>query len=152
MPLLNRESAIARLASDKARQMTQLLLDPARVRARTGNARIYASLAEASCREPIESILAKNGQKVPAVVRPIDSDPPHDYEVIAGSQRRWPISSLRANSYLDMVFVAPVLTLDGQSQTCKIARVRTCQALEPAQSYATTFTSYYSGDRMRTVE
>ena len=37
--LLGRESALARVASGEVRQVTQLLLDPARVRVWPGNAR-----------------------------------------------------------------------------------------------------------------
>lgn len=42
--LLARESALARVASGQVRQVTQLLLDPARVRIWPGNARLYAHL------------------------------------------------------------------------------------------------------------
>jgi ParB family transcriptional regulator, chromosome partitioning protein len=48
MTLLNRESAIARVASGEVRQVTQLLLDPTRVRIWPGNARVYGNLTEAS--------------------------------------------------------------------------------------------------------
>ena len=62
--LLGRESALARVASGEVRQVTQLLLDPARVRIWPGNARSYAHLTEAGCRELIDSIIAEGGQKV----------------------------------------------------------------------------------------
>lgn len=46
--LLGRESALARVASGEVRQVTQLMLDPARVRVWPGNARSYAHLSEES--------------------------------------------------------------------------------------------------------
>ena len=46
--LLARESAIARVASGEVRQVTQLLLDPSRVRVWPGNARSYEHLTEES--------------------------------------------------------------------------------------------------------
>ena len=104
--LLGRESALARVASGEVRQVTQLLLDPSRVRIWPGHARSYAHLSEESCRELIDSLIAEGGQKVPAVVRRVEGDPDHDYEVIAGTRRHWSISWLRAHSYPDMVFVA----------------------------------------------
>jgi ParB family chromosome partitioning protein len=63
--LLNRESALARVASGEVRQVTQLLLDPARVRVWAGNARSYAHLSEESCRELIDSIIAEGARKCP---------------------------------------------------------------------------------------
>ena len=113
--LLGRESALARVASGEVRQVTQLLLDPARVRIWPGNARSYAHLSEESCRELIDSIVAEGGQKVPAVVRRVEGDPAHDYEVIAGTRRHWSISWLRAHSYPDMMFVAQVAVLDDEA-------------------------------------
>ena len=79
------QPAIAHVASGDVRHVTQLLLDPARVRIWPGNARSYAHLSKESCRELIDSIIAEGGQKVPAVVRRIVGDPDHDYEVIAGT-------------------------------------------------------------------
>ena len=46
--LLGRESALARVVSGEVRQVTQLLLDPARVRVWPGNARSYQHLSEES--------------------------------------------------------------------------------------------------------
>ena len=68
MTLLARESALARVAAGEVKQVTQLLLNPARVRIWEGNARHQQSLNEASCRDLIDSILAEGGQKVPVVV------------------------------------------------------------------------------------
>ena len=59
--LLGRESALARVASGEVRQVTQLLLDPARVRIWPGNARAYTHLSEENCRELIDSIVAEGG-------------------------------------------------------------------------------------------
>jgi ParB family chromosome partitioning protein len=52
---------------------------------------------------------------VPAVVRRVEGDPDHDYEVIAGTRRHWSIRWLRANSYPDMMFVAQVAQLDDEA-------------------------------------
>lgn len=97
------------------RQVTQLLLDPARVRIWPGNAWLYAHLNADNCVELIDSIIAEGGQKVPALVRRVEDDPDHDYEIIAGTRRHWSISWLRANSYPDIVFVAQVAQLDDEA-------------------------------------
>ena len=66
--LLGRESALARVASGEVRQVTQIALDPARVRPWAGNARSYGHLSEENCRDLIDAIIAEGGQKVPAIV------------------------------------------------------------------------------------
>jgi len=129
--LLGRESALARVASGEVRQVTQLLLDPARVRVWSVNARSHAHLSEESCRELIDSLVAEGGQKVPAVVRRVEGDPDHDYEVIAGTRRHWSVSWLRTHSYPDVRFLAQVADLGvgmrSVSPTSKTGPVRMCR-------------------------
>jgi len=154
--LLGRESALARVASGEVRQVTQMLLDPARVRVWPGNARSYAHLSEESCRELIDSIIAEGGQKVPAVVRRIENDPAHDYEVIAGTRRHWVISWLRANSYPDMQFVAQVAVLDDEA-AFRLADIenrarKDVSDLERARNYAEALKAHYGNHLTRMAE
>jgi len=154
--LLGRESALARLANGEVRQVTQLLLDPARVRVWPGNARHYAHLTEDNCRELIDSIIAEGGQKVPAVVRRIEGDPDHDYEVIAGTRRHWSISWLRRHSYPDMQFVAQVATLDDEA-AFRLADLenrarKDVSDLERARNYAQALASHYGSHLTRMAE
>lgn len=154
--LLGRESALARVASGEVRQVTQLLLDPARVRVWPGNARNYALLSQESCRELIDSIIAEGGQKVPAVVRRIEGDPDHDYEVIAGTRRHWSISWLRANSYPDMVFVAQVAQLDDEAAFRLADLENRARAdvsdWERARNYLAALTTHYGNHQTRMAE
>ncbi|WP_313804523.1 ParB/RepB/Spo0J family partition protein [Sphingobium sp.] len=154
--LLGRESALARLASGEVRQVTQLLLDPAKVRIWSGNARHQAHLNEENCRELIDSIIAEGGQKVPAVVRRIEDDPDHDYEVIAGTRRHWSISWLRANSYSDMMFVAQVAQLDDEA-AFRLADLenrarKDVSDLERARNYAEALKAHYGSHLTRMAE
>ena len=154
--LLGRESALARVASGEVRQVTQLLLDPARVRPWAGNARSYAHLSEESCRELIDSIIAEGGQKVPAVVRRIEGDADHDYEVIAGTRRHWAISWLRAHSYPDMQFVAQVAQLDDEA-AFRLADLenrarKDVSDLERARNYAAALKDHYGNHQGRMAE
>jgi ParB family chromosome partitioning protein len=154
--LLGRESALARVASGEVRQVTQLLLDPARVRIWPGNARIYAHLSEENCRELIDSIVAEGGQKVPAVVRRVEGDPAHDYEVIAGTRRHWSISWLRSHSYPEMMFVAQVASLDDEA-AFRLAdlenRARSdVSDLERARNYAEALKTHYGNHLTRMAE
>jgi ParB family chromosome partitioning protein len=154
--LLARESALARVASGEVRQVTQLLLDPARVRIWPGNARSYAHLTEAGCRELIDSIIAEGGQKVPAVVRRIEGDPDHEFEVIAGTRRHWSISWLRAHSYPEMQFVAQVAVLDDEA-AFRLADLENrarqdVSDLERARNYAAALRSHYGNHLTRMAE
>ncbi len=154
--LLGRESALARVASGEVRQVTQLLLDPARVRIWPGNARSYAHLTEAGCRELIDSIIAEGGQKVPAVVRRVEDDAEYDYEVIAGTRRHWSISWLRANNYPDMRFVAQVATLDDEAAFRLADLENRARAdvsdLERARNYAAALKTHYGNHATRMAE
>ncbi len=154
--LLGRESALARVASGEVRQVTQLLLDPARVRVWKGNARSYEHLSQESCGELIDSIIAEGGQKVPAVVRRVEGDPDHDFEVIAGTRRHWSISWLRANSYPDMQFVAQVVVLDDEA-AFRLADLenrarKDVSDLERARNYATALYDHYGNHMSRMAE
>ncbi len=154
--LLGRESALARVASGEVRQVTQLLLDPARVRVWPGNARSYDHLSEESCRELIDSIIAEGGQKVPAVVRRIDGDPDHDFEVIAGTRRHWSIAWLRAHSYPEMHFVAQVVQLDDEA-AFRLADLenrarKDVSDLERARNYAEALKQHYGNHMTRMAE
>ena len=154
--LLARESALARVASGEVRQVTQLLLDPARVRVWSGNARSYAHLSEESCRELIDSIIAEGGQKVPAVVRRIEGDSSHDYEVIAGTRRHWSISWLRAHSYPEMQFVAQIAALDDEAAFRLADLENRARAdvsdLERARNYAAALKAHYGNHMTRMAE
>ena len=148
--LLDRESALARLATGQVKQVTQLLLDPARVRIWPGNARHQASLTEENCRDLIDSIVAEGGQKVPVVVRRVGDDPAYDYELIAGTRRHWSISWLRANNYPETQLLAQVQNLDNES-AFRLADLenrarRDVSDFERARNYREALQSYY-GDR-----
>lgn len=148
--LLDRESALARIATGEVKQVTQLLLDPARVRIWPGNARHQASLTEESCRDLIDSIIAEGGQKVPVVVRRVTDDEAYDYELIAGTRRHWSISWLRANNYPETQLLAQVQNLDNES-AFRLADLenrarRDVSDFERARNYREALQSYY-GDR-----
>ncbi|MDE1917806.1 MAG: ParB/RepB/Spo0J family partition protein [Sphingomonadales bacterium] len=154
--LLGRESALARVASGEVRQVTQLLLDPAKVRVWKGNARSYEHLSEASCQELIDSIVAEGGQKVPAIVRRIEGDADHEYEVIAGTRRHWSISWLRAHSYPDMMFVAQVAQLDDEA-AFRLADLenrarKDVSDLERARNYLAALQTHYGSHQSRMAE
>lgn len=156
LSLLGRESALARVASGEVRQVTQLLINPARVRLWAGNARIQERLSVESVRDLIDSILAEGGQKVPVVVRHVSGDPDYDYEVIAGTRRHFAISWLRANSYPEMKLLAQVADLDDEA-AFRLADVenrarKDVSDIERARNYAAALETHYGGKAARMAE
>ena len=156
MSLLGRESALARVASGEVKQVTQLLVDPARVRIWSGNARIQSRLSEDNCRDLIDSIISEGGQKVPAVVRRVLHDEAFDYEVIAGTRRHFAISWLRANSYPDMKLLAQVAEIDDEA-AFRLADIenrarKDVSDIERARNYAAAISEHYAGKQRRMAE
>jgi ParB family chromosome partitioning protein len=156
MSLLGRENALARVASGEVRQVTQLLIDPARVRVWAGNARVQAQLNEANCRDLIDSIVAEGGQRVPAVVRRMEGDNTHDYELVAGTRRHFAICWLRTNSYPDMKLLAQVADLDDEA-AFRLADIenrarKDISDIERARNYAAALGSHYGGKAVRMAE
>ena len=156
MTLLNRENALARVASGEVRQVTELRLDPARCRIWPGNGRIYAKLNEAACRDLIDSLIAEGGQKVPAVVRRIQGDPDHDYEVLAGTRRHWSVSWLRANHYPDIAFLAQIHEMDDEA-AFRLADIenrarKDLSDIERARNYRDALSAHYGGVQARMAE
>lgn len=154
--LLSRESALARVATGEVRQVTQLLLDPARVRIWPGNARSYDHLTEETCRELIESIIAEGGQKVPAIVRRVEGDAQYEFEVIAGTRRHWSITWLRQHSYPEMQFVAQVVQIDDEA-AFRLAdlenRARSdVSDMERARNYAQALKDHYGNHQTRMAD
>jgi ParB family chromosome partitioning protein len=156
LSLLGRENALARVASGEVRQITQLQLDPARVKVWAGNARIQSQLNEDNCRDLIDSIRAEGGQKVAAVVRHLQGDPQYDYELIAGTRRHFSISWLRANSYPDMKLLAQVADLDDEA-AFRLADIenrarKDISDIERAKNYAEAIELHYGGRAVRMAE
>lgn len=154
--LLGRESALARIATGEVKQVTQLMLDPARVRVWGGNARVYSGLSEENCRELIDSIIAEGGQKVPAVVRRIDGDPEYEFEVVAGTRRHFSVSWLRAHSYPEMTFLAQVAALDDEAAFRLADLENRARAdisdIERAKNYSLALHDHYGGHLTRMAE
>jgi ParB family chromosome partitioning protein len=154
--LLGRQSALARIATGEVRQITQLLLDPSRVRIWPGNPRLQEQLDEESARDLIDSIIAEGGLKVPVVVRRLDDDPEHDYELIAGTRRHFAIRWLRANSYPDMRLLAQLVDWNDEA-AFRFADIENraradISDLERARSYAQALEAHYGGHQSRMAE
>lgn len=154
--ILTRTNTIERLASGELRQVTEMRLDPARCRIWKGNARRYEMLNEVSCSDLIDSIISDGGQKIPAIVRRVQDNPEHEFEVIVGTRRHWTITWLRKNNYPEMIFIARLENLDDEA-AFRLADLenrarKDVSDLERAWNYKLALTTYYGGRQKSMAE
>ena len=149
--LSSRMSALGSALGSDTRVQTQRLIDPARCRIWSGNARIYEQLTLEQCQDLIDNLIAEGGQKIPAVVRPVRDEPGIDYEVICGARRHWSISWLRAHNYPEMKFLVAVQDMDDEAafrlQDLENRERQDISDYERARSYALALHSYYDGQQ-----
>lgn len=120
-----------------------------------GNARDYSMLDEHRLRSLIDSILAENGNRIPAVVRKT-SNPDRPYELIIGTRRHWAIAWLNANHYPDIDLVAIVEDIDDEA-AFRLADIENRERedisdLERGLNYKAAVDAYYGGVQLRMAE
>jgi len=120
-----------------------------------GNARDYSLLDEHRLRSLIDSILAENGNRIPAVVRKTtNSECP--YELVIGTRRHWAISWLNANHYPDIYLIAIVEDIDDEA-AFRLADIENRERedisdLERGLNYKAAVDTYYGGVQLRMAE
>ena len=132
-----------------AYEAMQFLVDPARVRIWSGNARGYSQLSVENCADLITSIAHEGMQKVAAIVRPVFDDAHYEYEVVAGARRHFAVSYLRAHGMPDLLYLVQVEILDDEAAFMLSDlenRVREgLSDVERARNYAVALDLYYDG-------
>jgi ParB family chromosome partitioning protein len=148
-PALEPESATPRKRDEWVFETMQFLVDPARVRIWSGNARVYGDLNADNCADLITSIAHEGMQKVAAIVRPVFDDALYEYEVIAGARRHFAVSFLRATTMPSLRFLVQVEILDDEaafrlSDLENRAR-KDVSDMERARNYAAALDDHYDG-------
>ncbi len=144
-----REATLAQMQEGSRVDETILLVDPEICRIWEFHDRDYAMLDRDRCNDLIESIIAQNEQQFPAIVRKIENDPVHKYEVIAGSRRHWSIKWLRANNYPDLKYKIKVVEAKDE-KAFRIAELengarKDISVFERGLSYHRALHMYYGG-------
>lgn len=152
--LTGRSNRLADLASGTVVNRTHELVDPARCRMWAGHNREYSLLNEQRCKDLIESIKAQGRQEMPAIVRRVQGDPIHVFEVICGARRHWTISWLRAHNYPDFKFLIDVREI-GDEEAFRLGDIENrarddLTDLERALDYLHALDAYYDG-RQKTM-
>ncbi len=103
--MASRSQTLARIASGKMVTDRTEWVDPARCRPWRLHNRDLEYLNEETCRDLIDAFLSAKKQRIPAIVRRLQNDPDHDYEIIAGVRRWWTVNWLRQHHYPDFEYL-----------------------------------------------
>jgi ParB family chromosome partitioning protein len=154
--LAGRENRLSELAAGTSVTRVQELVDPARCRIWEGHNRDYAALNEETCADLIESFKAEGRQNFPAIVRRVEGDPDHSFEVICGARRHWTVCWMRAHHQADFKFLIEPRELTDE-EAFRIADLenrsrRDLSDYERACDYARAVDRYYGGSQQRMAE
>jgi len=155
--LVDRENRLSQLSAGNAVTRFQEQVDPARCRIWEGHNRDYAALTEETCADLIESFKAEGRQNFPAIVRRVEGDPAHDWEVICGARRHWTVSWMRARTsgrifgFSSSRANSPTKKPSG-SPTSKTTAAATLSDYERARDYTRAVERYYGGSQQQMAE
>ena len=154
--LNTRDNRLAELAAGTAVTRMQELVDPSHCRIWEGHNRDYTNLNAETCADLIESFKAQGRQEVPAIVRRVQGDPPHEYEVICGARRHWTVAWMRAHDYPQFQFLVEPRELTDE-EAFRIADLenrsrRDLSDYERARDYARAVERYYGGSQQRMAD
>jgi ParB family chromosome partitioning protein len=146
---LNRSNALSDRLSGDIIEKTLLWVEPERCRMWSRHNRRYDLLNEIRCADLIESFKSQGQQEFPAIVRRIDNDPDHDYEVICGARRHWTVAWLRKHNYRQFRFLIEVRTLTDE-EAFRLSDIENrdredISDYERALDYADAVGRYYNG-------
>jgi len=145
--LLERDNALAGIASGDVVEQTLRWVEPERCRMWLRHNRRYELLNEARCADLIEGFKAQGRQEFPAIVRPVLDDPGYQYEVICGARRHWTVTWLRRHNYPQFRFLVEVREL-GDEEAFRLSDIenrdrRDISDYERAVDYKDALGRYY---------
>src|SRR5262249_7295677 len=109
-----------------------------------------------NCADLIDSFKAEGRQNFAAIVRRIEGERDHDYEVICGARRLWAVTWMRAHDQPDFKFLVEPRELNDE-EAFRIADLenrsrRDLSDYERASDYARAVDRYYEGNQQRMAE
>lgn len=151
-----RENRLAELAAGNSITRVQELVDPAQCRIWELHNRDYSALDAENCADLIESFRAQGRQEVPAIVRRVQGDPDHAYEVICGARRHWTASWMRSHDHPGFKFLVEPRELTDE-EAFRVADLenrsrRDLSDYERACDYARAVERFYGGSQQRMAE
>ena len=152
----SRTASLARLAAGKTVTDRTEWVDPALCRPWRMHNRDVDHLTEDSCRDLIDGFKSAKKQRIPAIVRRLDDDPEHHYEIIAGVRRWWTVNWLRQHHHPEFEYLVTVQQLTDE-EAFRISDIenrsrKDITDWERAQEYTRALAEFYGNSQADMAE
>lgn len=154
--MASRSQTLARLATGKVVTDRTEWVDPARCRPWRLHNRDLDHLNEESCRDLIDAFLSAKKQRIPAIVRRLQDDPDHDYEIIAGVRRWWTVGWLREHHHPEYDYLVTIQHVSDE-EAFRVSDIenrsrKDISDWERAKEYARALAEFYNGSQSEMAE
>lgn len=154
--MASRSQTLARIASGKVVTDRTEWVDPARCRPWRLHNRDLDHLTEESCRDLIDAFLSAKKQRIPAIVRRLQNDPDHDYEIIAGVRRWWTVTWLREHHHPEYEYLVTIQHVSDE-EAFRVSDIenrsrKDISDWERAKEYSRALTEFYNGSQSEMAE
>lgn len=154
--MASRSQTLARLAAGKVVTDRTEWVDPARCRPWRLHNRDLDHLNEDSCRDLIDAFLSAKKQRIPAIVRKLNGDPDHDFEIIAGVRRWWTVGWLREHHHPEYEYLVTIQNVSDE-EAFRVSDIenrsrKDISDWERAKEYARALTEFYNASQSEMAE
>lgn len=154
--MASRSQTLARLAAGKVVTDRTEWVDPARCRPWRLHNRDLDHLDEETCRDLIDAFLSAKKQRIPAIVRRLQNDPDHDFEIIAGVRRWWTVQWLRSHHHPDFEYLVTIQHVSDE-EAFRVSDIenrsrKDISDWERAKEYMRALNEFYDGSQSEMAE
>ncbi|MCF8708365.1 ParB/RepB/Spo0J family partition protein [Rhizorhapis sp. SPR117] len=154
--MASRSQTLARLATGKVVTDRTEWVDPVRCRPWRLHNRDLDHLNEETCRDLIDAFLSAKKQRIPAIVRRLQNDPDHDYEIIAGVRRWWTVQWLRDHHHPEYDYLVTIQHVSDE-EAFRVSDIenrsrKDISDWERANEYARALGEFYGGSQSEMAE
>ncbi|KMS51094.1 chromosome partitioning protein ParB [Novosphingobium barchaimii LL02] len=154
--MASRSQTLARLATGKVVTDRTEWVDPVRCRPWRLHNRDIDHLDEETCRDLIDAFLSAKKQRIPAIVRRLQNDPDHDFEIIAGVRRWWTVQWLRAHHHPDFEYLVTIQHVSDE-EAFRVSDIenrsrKDISDWERAKEYMRALNEFYDGSQSEMAE
>lgn len=154
--MASRSQTLARLATGKVVTDRTEWVDPLRCRPWRLHNRDIDHLDEETCRDLIDAFLSAKKQRIPAIVRRLQNDPDHDFEIIAGVRRWWTVQWLRAHHHPDFEYLVTIQHVSDE-EAFRVSDIenrsrKDISDWERAKEYMRALNEFYDGSQSEMAE
>lgn len=153
----SRSDTLGRIATGQIVRDRTEFIDPSRCRPWSHHNRDLDHLNQEACQSLIDGFLAARKQRIPAIVRRLENDPDHDYEIIAGVRRWWTVQWLRANGHPEFDYLVTVQNFRTDEEAFRVSDVenrsrKDISDWERSKDYGRALADFYGGNQSRMAE